>query len=344
LDDKGNWVPGDLLAVVWSRDLADKKAALIDATIDLRRDSARLKELEVLYFERGSISGATYYELQRTVQKDMSARNAAERILRVWKLSNKEIADLKKEAETIEADKRDPEVEKEWARVEVRALNDGVIVEKNTHVGDWVDPANYGTPMYRIADLTKLQVWLNPAEEFLSSLQAFLKKEKPAPLDWDIRLQSDPKEPLSGELLRIGTTIDQNQHTPLLVGLVDNPGDKLLIGQFVTAVIRVPLEDDVVEIPTNALNEDKGQSVVFVQGESKDANKVEFTMRAVDVVHRFRDVVYVRSKDAKPPAETTPDMLPVKALQPGDRIVTESVVELTKVLRDLRSKEKLKQK
>jgi len=331
---------GDLLAIVWSKDLGDKKAALIDAVIDLRRDSERLKQNEKLYYD-GSVSAAAFFELERTVQKDLNARNAAERTLRMWKLDDAEIEALKKEAATIQADKRDPKQEMDWARVEVRAFNDGIIVEKNTHLGDWVDPSNYGTPMYRIADLSKLQVWLNPAEEYLSVLQDFLKRPSVTALAWDIFLQADPKAPpLAGELLRLAPSLDPTQHTPLLVGLVDNPGGKLLIGQFVTATIYVPREADLVEIPTTALNEERGQSVVFVQ---PDPKKLEFTMRAVEVVNRFKDVVYVRSKAAKDQVETDPDLLPVEALLPGDRVVTESIVELTKALRDLLAKEKLAQ-
>jgi membrane fusion protein, heavy metal efflux system len=329
---------GDLLAIVWSKDLGDKKAALIDALIDLRRDNARLVDLEKLYYE-GSVPAATFFEAQRTVQKDLSARNAAERTLRMWKLEEAEIEALKKEAETIQAEKRDARKEKDWARVEVRALTDGIIVEKNTHMGDWVDPANYGTPMYRIADLSKLQVWINPAEEYLSALQDFLKQSVASPLAWDIFLQADPRAaPLTGELLRLAPSLDPTQHTPLLVGLVDNPAGRLLVGQFVTATIYVPLEDDLVEIPTDALNEEKGQSVVFVQ---RDPEKLEFSMRAVDVVHRFKDVVYVRSKAPKKQADTGPDVLRVEALEPGDRVVTQSIVELTQALRDLRARERL---
>jgi len=337
---------GDLMAIVWSKDLGDKKANLIDAIIDLRRDSARLKDLEKLYYD-GSLSAATYFEAQRTVKKDLSARNAAERTLRMWKAQEDKEMDaminaLNKEAETIDEEKRDPKREKDWARVEIRALNSGTIVEKNTHLGDWVDPANYATPMFRVADLSKLQVWINPAEEYLPVLQDLLKKTSPTPLTWEILLQADPKaKPLNGFPLRIASSLDYAQHTPVLVGIVDNPDTKLLVGQFVTAKIFVPVEKDLVEIPTNAVNEEKGQSIVFVQRESKDPDKLEFTMRAVSIVHRFKDVVYVRSSPPKQANDLAPDMLPLRALEAGDKVLTESVVETTKALRDLRAKEKL---
>jgi cobalt-zinc-cadmium efflux system membrane fusion protein len=324
---------GDLLAIVWSKDLGDKKAALIDAIIDLRRDTEKMLELEKLYYE-GAASKASYLEAQRAVRLDLSRRNSAERTLRIWKLDDKEIDAIKKEAETIQEDKRDPKKEMNWARVEVRALNDGVIVEKNTHVGGWVDPSNYNTPMFRVADLSKLQVWLNPVEEYLPVLQEFLKKPLATPLNWEIHLQADPRaKPLNGALLRVNPSIEPTQRTALVIGVVDNPESRLLVGQFVTATIQVPLEDGLVEIPTAALNEEKGQSVVFVQ---PDKDKLEFTMRPVSVAYRFKDVVYVRSK-----IEHHKDGEKVQPLLPGERVVTESIVELTKALRDLRAKEEL---
>jgi cobalt-zinc-cadmium efflux system membrane fusion protein len=331
---------GDLLAIVWSKDLGDKKANLIDAIIDLRRDSARLKDLEKLYYE-GSVSAATFYEAERTVKKDINARNAAERTLRMWKLDDAEINQVLKEAATIDEDKRDPVKEKDWARVEIRAPNDGIIVELNNNTGDWVDPSNFGTPMFRIADVSKLQVWLSPLEEYLPVLQDFLKKPSTTPLAWDIYLQADPKAPpLTGTLVRLAPSLDYAQHTPLLVGLVDNPKGNLLVGQFVTATIYVPLEDNLVEIPSMAINEEKGQSVVFVQRQP-DKQPLDFTLRAVSVVYRFKDVVYVRSAAPANQDEEPVDGLRVEALHAGDRVVTESVVELTKALRDLEAKESL---
>ena len=79
----------------------------------------------------------------------------------------------------------------------------------------------------------------------------------------------------------------------------------------------------------------KAGSVVFVQ---QQPDKLEFSLRAVEVVYRFKDMVYVRSVVAGEAEERRPDGLPVQGLKVGDRVVTESVVELTKALRDLLAK------
>jgi cobalt-zinc-cadmium efflux system membrane fusion protein len=333
---------GDLLAIVWSKDLGDKKAALIDATIDLRRDRQRLKELEKLYQE-GAVSAATYYESQRVVQKDISAANAAERTLRIWKLTDPEIEALKKEAATIQADNRDAKKEKDWARVEVRAPHDGTIVEKNTNVGDWVDPSN-GNPMFRIADLTILAAWLHPLEEYLPVLSRLTQRHNPDDLFWRIRLVADARQPpLEGPILRIAPSIDPTQRTLLVMGQVANPTGRLLVGESISAIIYVRPEPNLVVIPTTALNEVNGQSVVFVQ---PDPNKPEYVLRRVAVTERLANVVFVRSKLIEEDKEALSaaagnGVRPIEPLVPGERVVTQGVPMLTVALRELLAKEAL---
>ena len=91
--------------------------------------------------------------------------------------------------------------------------------------------------------------------------------------------------------------IDPNQHTAVIKGYVENPGKRIRAGQYVTATVNIPPPDDVVEIPADALVEDGRQSLVFVQ---PDAAKHEFTMRRVQVTHRFERTVFVRETRRSP--------------------------------------------
>jgi membrane fusion protein, heavy metal efflux system len=332
---------GQLLAVVWSKDLGDKKAALIDATIDLNRDRERLKELEKLYQE-GAVSAATYYEARRTVDHALSAVNAAERTLRIWKLDDKEIEAIKAEAKTIRNEKRDPKKEKDWARVDVLAPHDGTIVEKNTNLGDWVDPTS-GSPMFRIADLNVLAAWLHPLEEFLPLISRLSQRHNPDELYWKIHVPADPKEKvLEGPILRIAPSVDPTQRTLLVMGRVSNPKGRLLVGESIIATIYVRPEKNLVVVPTTALNETRGQSIVFVQ---PDPSKLEFVQRRVAVADRFVDVVLIRSMlnedDERASGSSVAEGLqPIEPLLPGQRVVTQGVPMLTVALRNLLAKEK----
>jgi cobalt-zinc-cadmium efflux system membrane fusion protein len=334
----GKEVPGTLLAVIWSSALGDKKAAFIDALIDLRRDQARLADLKAGW-EQGVVSKTSYYEAQRTVQKDLNARNTAERALLMWKLTDKEIQDLRDEAARIEQTGRNPGKEMNWARVEVRAPHDGVIVEKNTNKGDWVDPSASPNPMFRIADLRELAVWINAREEYRPVVQEMLFKNHDKAIRMEIRLLAEPDAPpLEGEIVRIAPSLDPNQRTMLVIGRVKNLDKRqLLVGLSVTATILLKPGPGLVEIPTMALNEQDGQSLVFVQ---PDPKKPAFQMRRVAVAHRFEDVVLVHSRLTDEDKELSRKDVrqgrrPIEPLRPGDRVVTRSVTMLTSAVRDL---------
>jgi cobalt-zinc-cadmium efflux system membrane fusion protein len=330
---------GDLLVVLWSRDLGDKKAALIDALIDLRRDKQRLEKLKKGW-EEGVIPESMYYEAQRTVRKDQSAANAAERSLRTSKMTDEEIDAIKQEAAKIDESKRDPKREQNWARVEVQAPHAGIIVEKNTNIGDWVDPAASPAAMFRLADLSHLAVWANAREEYRLALQKVMdeNRNEGRPLKWQIRLLAEPDTPpLEGPILRVAPSLDPTQRTMLVIGRVDNPGRRLLVGQSITATVLVRPGPGQVEIPTEALNEQDGQSLVFVQ---PDPHKLQFVLRRIAVTSRFQDVVFVRSElrkaeEEESAQEAAKGRRPILPLRPGERVVTRSVTMLTTAVRDL---------
>ncbi len=270
--------------------------------------------------------------------------NSAERTLRIWKLTDAEIQAIKDEAVRVEHTRRDPKKEKEWARVEVRAPHDGVIVDKNTNIGDWIDPVN-SPPMFKVADLSTLAFWVHPLEEYLPVLQKVIDKGDPSRVRCKIRLHAEPPgRELEGPLLRIAPSVDPNQHTLLVMGRIGNPEGRFLVGQFLTATVYVLPAPGLVEIPTTALTEEVGQSLVFVQ---PDANKLEFAVRRVAVAERFKDTVFVRSQldpNAEvqpPPSRDLRGPWPVEPLRPGERIVTQGVPMLTMALRDSLARESL---
>jgi hypothetical protein len=356
---------GRLLAVVRSPDLAEKKGAFVDAILDLSTDQEKLARLEGPY-ERGAIPENTYRDAIAKVQKDVTAVARARRTLELIKLQPEEIEALEEEAETIKKRFRalakksttkgqkyyDSKQVERWARVEVRAPAAGMIVEKNTNVGDIADPGK-DPPLFRIADLKTLGVWIHPPEEYLPVLQKLLKERPEGEIPIELKLQSDPGAPrLNGWLLRIAPSIDPLQRTPLLIGRVENPGGKqLLVGQLVTATIFVPQETGLVQIPMTALNEVHGQSLVFVQEPASAGAKPRYVLRRVAVVNRFADVVQVRSRleltareKEQMAREVRRGLRPIEPLRPGERVVTGGVVELASGLDDLLAKAKAKKK
>jgi cobalt-zinc-cadmium efflux system membrane fusion protein len=350
---------GHLLAVIWSKDLGEKKSEFVDNLSQLRLDE------EILERQRKAadvIPERTRLETERRVASDRIAVARAERTLRSWRLSEGEIKALRAEADRLYRrqsesgkvpDVPDPsqeERERKWAQVEVRAPFGGTILERNIAVGDIVDP---GTDLFKIADLRQMSVWAHVYEEDLPALTALAAARLPKPLHWTIRLKADPQAaPLEGIIDKIGDIIDPTQHTALVTGMVRNPDGRLRAGQFITATIELEPAEDEVAIPTSALLDDGRESLVFVQDDPKRLDRAVvrkdytyYTLRRVMVVRRSYDVVYVRSR-LKPGEEqlTLEDrragLRPLRPLKPGERVVTSGVLEMSSALEDLRSKKK----
>jgi membrane fusion protein, heavy metal efflux system len=339
---------GDLLAVIWSQQLGAAKAALVDAICALRLSEDTLKRYEEL-FRQGATSLASLRAGERQVQADSNTLLTAERSLKMWKLEKQEIDEIKAEAIIILDQKkvRSADSEMKWARVEVRVPfydkdnpnRELVVVEKNTNLNDMVDPIA-SPPLFKLADTSRLQIWVHPPEEYLPLLRNGLKNG--TGLKWDIRVQSEALGllPLSLDIVQIAPSLEPNQHNPMVLGYLPNPDNSFLIGQFVTATVHMPPEENTVEIPTTALNDIEGQSLVFVQ---IDPAKLEYTLRRIAVVRRYRDVTYVRSqltaKDADySKAEVEHGRRPLQPLHPEERVITKGVVELTAALEDLATK------
>lgn len=330
----------DLLAVIWSQQFGAAKATLVDAISALRLSKEALKRYVDL-IQKGAGTEAGLRATERQVELDTNAYNTAERSLRMWKLPNEEIEKIKEEAKTISEQKqfRSPEQEMKWARVEVRApkfsddlRRELVVVEKNTSVGDIVDPSR-DTPLFRLADLSRLQVWVQAPEEYLPVLREQLQRGS---LKWHIRFQADPVDtpPLELDIHQISVSLDPNQHTSTLIGYLPNAEGKFLVGQFLTATIYLPPGADVVEIPTDAVNQVEGQNLVFV--EKKGAGN-EFLLRRIPVVKSFHKKAFVRSRltpeeEALSKAEEAKGRRPLQPLVPGERVITRGVVELTAAL------------
>jgi cobalt-zinc-cadmium efflux system membrane fusion protein len=318
---------GQLLVVVWSKDLGEKKNDLVDALSMLRYDQERLSNLERLV-QTGSTSEDTVRQARRNVEMDLNAVNKAESALRTWRLTEAEIEAIKTEAEHIRQrkGKRDPEQVKNWARVEVRAPLTGTILEKNVTIGDIVDTA---TDLFKIADLRELVVWADAYEEDLPALLSL----PPDRRVWTIRLKGDPNaQPLEGQIDYVGEIIDPNQHTALVGGRVNNRDGRLRAGQFITATVELPPSPDEVVIPVTALVEDGHTSIVFVQ---EDTGRTEYSLRRVAVRQRLPATVTVRSR-------LTPqqEQLGLQPLRPGEWVVRKGAVELKKALEELQASAK----
>jgi cobalt-zinc-cadmium efflux system membrane fusion protein len=185
--------------------------------------------------------------------------------------------------------------------------------------------------------VNRLLVKANCQEDQLPTLEALGHGER----RWTVRTVGAPTSTgLPGTIDEIGYIIDPNQHTAIIKGYFENPGKRIRAGQYVSATVKIPPPDDVVEIPTDALVEDGKQSLVFVQ---PDPAVRRFTMRRVQVTHRFDRTVFVRrtpipKEEQLTTLEAEEGLLPKEALRPGERLLVQGAVELKAAMLDLESR------
>ena len=316
---------GQLLAVVWSKDLGEKKSELVDAILHRLLDEETLKRLQDLA-EKGATPEQKLRDAQHNYEADLIAETRAERTLRSWRLTDGEITRVRKEADDLHEHKKslDPRAESNWSRVEVHAPVSGVLIEVNVGQGDIVDTT---LDLFKIADLSKLRVQCQLYEEDLPLLQDLSEDQR----DWTVQLGNDHTgKPLHGGFNRfdqIGHIVDPNTHTAQVLGWVDNPDDRLLVGQFVTATISLPPSKNLVAVPVGAVIEDGTGASVFVK--QADSGSYRVQRRRVEVVRQGDDTVGVA---VEPSSEKRKHG--IQPLQPHDLVVSTGALQLAAELED----------
>jgi cobalt-zinc-cadmium efflux system membrane fusion protein len=306
---------GDVLAIVWSKEIGEKKSELVDAISKLASDEKVLKAYESVL--EGAIPRKTIVEQRRLVESDVIALAKAERTLRSWRLTEPEMKAIYREAEEVTRRETDTSNDKSWAELEIKAPIDGIIVEKNFNEGSMVDPDD---DLFQIADLSQLRVQAKVYEEDLPAL----RKLEPDERNWLVDLKSDPHDkPHEGTFDMIGTIIDPDDHTGVVLGWLDNSKENLAANQFITATVALPADPHLVAVPSTALIEQGDASFVFVE---TDAVRHEFQRRKVTVKRRWRHTVYIcRSADEAADANGCG----ADSLKVGERVIVSGVLEFS---------------
>ena len=317
---------GQLLAVIWSRELGEKKSELVDALSQLRVDEETLARLTRASAE-GAVSDRTTHDAERKVESDRIAEARIVRTLETWRVPKPEIDAIRAEAARFSSSKGTGHTREElvhqWARLEVRSPLDGVILEKNIALNDLVDT---NLDLFKIADLSRLRVIAHAYEEDLPLLDAIPLSDR----RWTIRVGTNPKAAaLPGQFDQIGRIIDPNQHTAMVMGWAANADGRLRVGQFITATIEMVPPKNEVAVPATAIVERGESQVLFVQPAEKDTEYVE---RQVALSRRAGRTVFLRGEVTAADRQRG-----VECVRVGERVVSSGAVQLLSILNDLRS-------
>jgi cobalt-zinc-cadmium efflux system membrane fusion protein len=324
---------GDLLAVLKSVDLGNKKNDLFDALSQLRLDEEVLKRVEA---HPAAVPEVFLLNAQRNVQADSNAVNRAENTLKTWAVPEEEIQAVRDEVKNYATDKdrRDNEKDRlaQWARVELRAPDDGFIIEQNVSLHETV--VDNTTNLIQIAKVDPLIVLASLPEDGLRALQD-LKEQTKNHIPWTVNTVSS--KPINGFIDDISYLIDLNQHTAVVRGHIPNPDGSLRAGQYATATVEVLPPKNVVEVPIGAVVEDGKDSIVFVQ---TDPNEPIYTLRRVEVTNRFDRTAFISSAPAtkgKQHGSAETGSSSVEPLREGERVLAAGALELKTALENKQS-------
>lgn len=314
----------ELLAVLWSRELGEKKSELVDALSQMALNQGTYDRLLELY-KKGDLPERSLRDAQRAVQADKIVVDRITRTLQSWRESEETIQALHEEVKrhSTAAPHSDDELVHQWARVEVRAPLTGVVLERNITTGEMVQTTD---ELFKIADLSRLRVVAYAYEEDLPRLDALPADQR----RWRVTVPAEPEaEPQDGAIDRIGQIVDPAQHTALVMGWVPNPAGRLRVGQFVTATVRLACPRDEVVIPAAALLETGVEKFVFVQ---PTAGKHEYQLQRIHLARRLGATITVKSQSPTEPGTS--------ALVAGELVVSSGAVEMLGALRDLQAAKK----
>jgi cobalt-zinc-cadmium efflux system membrane fusion protein len=331
---------GDLLGVFYSVDVGSKKNDLVDALLQLKLDEEILDRAEKV---KNALADVFLLNARRNVEGDRNAIARALSNLRVWNIPEEDIQAVYKESEEIFKRKgvRNRTLEATWPRVELRAPDDGTIVERNVTAHEMV--VDNTVNLFQIAKVDRLIVIANAPEDELPTLNGLSGLYR----HWSVRtVGAEELAGISGAIEEIGYLLDPNQHTAVIKGAIENPGGRIRAGQFVSATISIPPPTDVVEIPADSVVDDGAQAVVFVQ---TDPDKHYYTMRRVLPTQRFDKTILVRStlpedkrsdeeKAKEREEEKSLGILPKEPLRPGEKVLQTAVNELKATLYEKQSK------
>jgi cobalt-zinc-cadmium efflux system membrane fusion protein len=308
----GDWVKkGTELGVFFSVDVGNKKNDLFDALLQLDLDKTILQRTEE---HREAVPEVFLLNARRNVLGDRNAIRRAENTLRAWGVPEEDITAVRRQAQaaidargkaSLTSDKGEDKAKvtleqlERWARVTLKAPEDGFIIERNVTKNEMV--VDNTVNLFQITKVDRMMVVAYPPEDQLPELlklQADYAKRAER-LPWVVRtLGAAENDGIRGWVNDISYLIDVNQHSAVVKGYIDNPKDqpgehrRLRAGQFVTVTIDLPPPDDVVEVPVNAVVDDGRACFVFVE---TDAKRHHYTLRRVEVTHRYEDVLFVRS-------------------------------------------------
>lgn len=191
--------------------------------------------------------------------------------LRLWKLSDEQIAKIEQSGEVS-------------PYIDITSNSNGIVVSKNINQGDYINP---GTVLFDIANLNRVWAIFDAYESDLP----FLKVGDPI----EYTLQSLPGKTFSGKISFINPILDPATRTAKVRVETANPRMELKPEMYANAKVTAPLKQHAqgIVIPKSAVLWTGKRSIVYVK--QPDTETPAFMLREIDLGPSLGDAYVVIS-------------------------------------------------
>lgn len=231
--------PGEVIAILDSKDLADAKAADLAAASRHELAKANVERIEKLFEKKIAPEEELLRARQTLAETDIDHRTA-EAKLHALGLTQEQVEHLHEEKDT------------DYSRYEIKAPFAGTVIEKHITLGEVVNP---DTSSFVLADLSN--VWID-ATVYPQDIPHVIAGRS-------VIVSAAGVDTHRGEITYVSPKVDESTRTGVARVVLPNADGHWRPGMFVRADLVVSDEDVAIVVPNAAIQTIENQTVVFVE-------------------------------------------------------------------------------
>jgi RND family efflux transporter MFP subunit len=181
---------------------------------------------------------------------------------------------------------------------------DGIVTARNTDIGALINSGSAGQPLFEVADLHRVRIYVQVPQAFTADLRPGLKAT--------FEMPQYPGQKFDATLVATSNAMNETSRSMLVELQADNPDGKLLGGTYCRVDFQIPSDPNTVRLPATALMPvNRGVQVAVLD----DSDKV--VLKSIQLGRDFGDTVEVTAGLA--PQDRVIDS-PPETLQTGDTV------------------------
>jgi cobalt-zinc-cadmium efflux system membrane fusion protein len=252
------------------------RGRIVDVYADVGQEVTTGTILARLYSGEAGHAQSTYLKTQARLHEAELAFERARDLLEAKAVSRAEVQKREAEMKSARAEAREARArlellgmrDEDIARLDrehtvhpfipIQSPFDGRVIARNVTKGEVIETDDM---LFQVADLSTVWVIVNVPEKDIAYVQRSAGQNRTV----DIMPSAYPNEVFPGRMTRVGEALDPETRTLRLRVEAPNPQGRLKPEMF--AIVRIESDPDpeALAIPASAVQQDRGESVVFVQ-------------------------------------------------------------------------------